>query len=178
MPPVESLNIKYIFLTIVHRVNDRIISVNGISLENVDYATAVQVLRDSGNTVTLLVKRRVHNLVGMLPPSNIADVHSVHNSSHQHSNSLISSNGLVGTPTTVSAATAAGPIVIGSGLPAPSTKVVLTKSSKKDDFGIVLGCRLFVKVNWKNSTIDVRNSESLNYNFFQFSFAGNFVKSP
>lgn len=39
---------------LIHRENDRIISVNGVSLENVDYATAVQVLRDSGNTVTLV----------------------------------------------------------------------------------------------------------------------------
>lgn len=110
---------------------------NGISLENVDYATAVQVLRDSGNTVTLVVKRRVHNL-GMMT-SGVIDVHQhQHNNSHQHSNSLISSNGLLGTPTAVA------PVV--AGLPAPSMKVVLTKSSKKDDFGIVLGCRLFVKV--------------------------------
>lgn len=42
------------------RVNDRIISVNGISLQNVDYATAVQVLRDSGDTVVLVVKRRTN----------------------------------------------------------------------------------------------------------------------
>nr|CAD7434319.1 unnamed protein product [Timema monikensis] len=40
-------------------VNDRIFSANNISLENVEYATAVQVLRDSGNTVTLVVRRRV-----------------------------------------------------------------------------------------------------------------------
>lgn len=32
---------------------------NGISLQNVDYATAVQVLRDSGDTVLLVIKRRV-----------------------------------------------------------------------------------------------------------------------
>lgn len=52
---------KYLFS--VFRVNDRIISVNGISLQNVDYATAVQVLRDSGDTVTLVIKRRTttHN---------------------------------------------------------------------------------------------------------------------
>lgn len=43
----------------VSRVNDRIISANGVSLENVEYATAVQVLRDSGNTVLLVVRRRV-----------------------------------------------------------------------------------------------------------------------
>ena len=34
-------------------------SANGVSLENVEYATAVQVLRDSGNTVALVVRRRV-----------------------------------------------------------------------------------------------------------------------
>ncbi|CAB0005544.1 unnamed protein product, partial [Nesidiocoris tenuis] len=40
-------------------VNDRIMSANGISLDGVEYATAVQVLRDSGNTVQLVVRRRV-----------------------------------------------------------------------------------------------------------------------
>ena len=34
-------------------------SVSGISLENVDYGTAVQVLRDSGAVVNLVVKRRI-----------------------------------------------------------------------------------------------------------------------
>ena len=41
------------------RINDRVISANNISLEGVDYAGAVQVLRDSGQTVNLVVKRRV-----------------------------------------------------------------------------------------------------------------------
>lgn len=41
------------------RVNDRIMSANGVSLDNVEYATAVQVLRDSGDTVALVVRRRV-----------------------------------------------------------------------------------------------------------------------
>ncbi|XP_063904633.1 tight junction protein ZO-1 isoform X4 [Zophobas morio] len=93
------------------QVNDRIISVNGISLQNVDYATAVQVLRDSGDTVTLVIKRRTVQ--------------------HQHSHSLSAS--YTGTPL---AALGINP------LPA---KVTLTKNSKKEDFGIVLGCKLFVK---------------------------------
>jgi tight junction protein 1 len=93
------------------QVNDRIISVNGISLQNVDYATAVQVLRDSGDTVTLVIKRRTIQ--------------------HQHSHSLSAS--YTGTPL---AALGINP------LPA---KVTLTKNSKKEDFGIVLGCKLFVK---------------------------------
>ena len=41
------------------RVNDRLISANGLSLEGVEYARAVQVLRDSGASVQLLVRRRV-----------------------------------------------------------------------------------------------------------------------
>ena len=40
-------------------INDRVISANSVSLEGVDYATAVQVLRDSGHSVNLVVKRRV-----------------------------------------------------------------------------------------------------------------------
>ncbi|GFY37243.1 tight junction protein ZO-1 [Trichonephila inaurata madagascariensis] len=77
------------------RLNDRVISANGISLENVDYATAVQVLRECGNTVNLVIKRRV-----VLPPNN---------------------NG----PQTL--------------------KVTLTKNKKKEDFGIVLGCWVYIK---------------------------------
>lgn len=103
------------------RVNDRIISVNGVCLENVEYSTAVQVLRDSGNTVTLVVKRRVPNLNSIAVPNHVH---------HQHSHSLVSSTGLGGAAT-----------------PSQQTiKLVLSKPSKKDDFGIVLGCRLFVKV--------------------------------
>ncbi|XP_024082403.1 tight junction protein ZO-1-like [Cimex lectularius] len=75
-------------------VNDRIMSANGVSLDGVEYATAVQVLRDSGNTVQLVVRRRV-----VLPSS-----------------------------------------------PEPQTlRVQITKSRKKDDFGIVLGTKIYVK---------------------------------
>jgi len=75
-------------------VNDRIMSANGISLEGVEYATAVQVLRDSGTTVQLVVRRRV-----VLPVS-----------------------------------------------PEPQTlRLQISKSRKKDDFGILLGSRIFVK---------------------------------
>ncbi|XP_018564765.1 tight junction protein ZO-1 isoform X2 [Anoplophora glabripennis] len=91
------------------QVNDRIISVNGISLQNVDYATAVQVLRDSGDTVTLVVKRRT--------------------AQHSHSHS----------------ASFNGPPLAALGVSPLPAKVTLTKNSKKEDFGIVLGCKLFIK---------------------------------
>lgn len=106
------------------RTNDRIVSANGISLENVEYATAVQVLRDSGNTVTLVVKRRVPSPQGNY--SQAAGASSMGNHQHQHS---LSSTGLMG-------------LTNGS---QQQIKVVLNKSSKKEDFGLVLGCRLFVK---------------------------------
>ncbi|XP_066261904.1 tight junction protein ZO-1 isoform X1 [Euwallacea similis] len=93
------------------QVNDRIISVNGISLQNVDYATAVQVLRDSGDTVSLVIKRRTLQL------------------SHGHSASYSGPPPLA---------------ALGVNPPLP-TKVTLTKNSKKEDFGIVLGCKLFIK---------------------------------
>lgn len=123
-------------VSIFVRVNDRIISVNGVSLENVEYATAVQVLRDSGNTVTLIVKRRVPNIAMIASASQSVIIGTGGNgtANHQHSTSLLSSNGLNG-PSSLAT----------TNNNTQSIKLVLTKSSKKEDFGIVLGCRLFVK---------------------------------
>ncbi|XP_034948893.1 tight junction protein ZO-1 isoform X2 [Chelonus insularis] len=81
------------------QVNDRIISANGVSLEGADYGAAVRVLRDSGSTVLLVVKRR-----------------SAGNTSNPAANT--------------------GP---------QTHRLTLTRNNKKDDFGIVLGCKLFVK---------------------------------
>ncbi|XP_076226057.1 zonula occludens-like protein polychaetoid isoform X2 [Nomia melanderi] len=80
------------------QVNDRIISANGISLEGADYGAAIRVLRDSGSTVLLVVKRRAASV----PPG--------------PGNSTLQSH-----------------------------RLTLTRNNKKDDFGIVLGCRLYVK---------------------------------
>ncbi|XP_054162043.1 tight junction protein ZO-1-like isoform X2 [Oppia nitens] len=86
------------------QINDRVMSANGVSLENVDYTTAVNVLRECGNTVNLLIKRRT-----LLPNSDLV-------------------------------------------------KVTLTKSNKKDDFGIVLGCKFFIKEITNRSLIDKDSS--------------------
>lgn len=114
-------------------MNDRIITVNGVSLENVEYATAVQVLRDSGNTVKLVVKRRV-----ALPP--------VINHQHTHSLSSIGQQMMNNPPGTISISptTSSNNNVV----PGQPIKVTLSKTNKKEDFGIVLGCRLFVKVSF------------------------------
>lgn len=90
------------------RINDRVISANGVSLENVDYATAVQVLRECGATAILVIKRRV-----VLPPN-------------------------INEPQTL--------------------KVTVTKSKKKDDFGIVLGCWIYVKEITNRSLLDKEGS--------------------
>ena len=77
------------------------ISANNVSLEGVDYATAVQVLRDSGQNVNLVVKRRV-----ILPPtlpSTLGDI---------------------------------GPKFL---------NVNLQRSKRKEDFGLVLGCKIYIK---------------------------------
>ncbi|CAD5206694.1 unnamed protein product [Bursaphelenchus okinawaensis] len=76
------------------RTKDRIVAVNGISLENVDYNTAVSVMKSS-DQLNMIIKRRV---------------------------------------------------------PVPyleyeqrTLKFTLSKSRKKDDFGIVLGCKFYIK---------------------------------
>ena len=77
------------------------ISANNVSLEGVDYATAVQVLRDSGQNVNLVVKRRV-----ILPPT---------------------------LPSTLGDT---GPKFL---------NVNLQRSKRKEDFGLVLGCKIYIK---------------------------------
>ncbi|XP_045029433.1 tight junction protein ZO-1 isoform X3 [Daphnia magna] len=97
-------------------INDRVMSVNGVSLENVDYGTAVSVLRDSGAAVNLVVKRR---------------------------------------------------IVLGA-YPEPTTyKVTLTKSKKKDDFGVILGSRIYLKELTNRALIDRDGSHGNNSPVFQ-----------
>lgn len=119
-------------------VNDRVISANGRSLENVQYSEAIQVLRECGNTVNLLIKRPVS---GNNSVAAMAAAAANNNGSGEPNNNLI--------------------------------KLSLRKAHKKDgqyrrnngvsvffllssnngnvlfylwpDFGIVLGCRIYVK---------------------------------
>uniref|UniRef100_A0AAG5CXX9 Tight junction protein ZO-1 n=1 Tax=Anopheles atroparvus TaxID=41427 RepID=A0AAG5CXX9_ANOAO len=153
------------------QVNDRIISVNGVSLENVEYATAVQVLRDSGNTVTLVVRRRVpnHGLLHPLSGGNMLPMSGIPGGGGGGGGGVGAGVG-GGGPLN-------GPVGVGGGLPPPGVgmnshqhqhqhqhslsstglglganngsqqqiKVIVTKANKKDDFGIVLGCRLFIR---------------------------------
>uniref|UniRef100_A0A1I7S7E3 Tight junction protein ZO-1 n=2 Tax=Bursaphelenchus xylophilus TaxID=6326 RepID=A0A1I7S7E3_BURXY len=74
--------------------NDRIIAVNGVSLENVDYITAVNVMKSS-DRLNMIVKRRIP-----LPCLEYEQ---------------------------------------------RTLKFTLSKSRKKDDFGIVLGCKFYIK---------------------------------
>lgn len=98
-------------------INDRVISANNLSLEGVDYATAVQVLRDSGQSVNLVVKRRL-----VLPPtSNNANGQMVNNGAQSSDQPQQPINN-------------------------PTMKVILNKNhKKKEDFGLVLGCKIYIK---------------------------------
>ena len=112
-----------LFLPLFFRINDRVISANNVSLEGVDYATAVQVLRDSGQNVNLVVKRRVI-LPQPIPASTL----------------MLSEQ-------------------------PKYLNVSLQRSKKKEDFGVVLGCKIYIKeiisrtVADKDGILKVRYSE-------------------
>ena len=42
-----------------YRINDRVLSVNGVSLEQVEHSDAIALLKDSGNQVELVIKRKI-----------------------------------------------------------------------------------------------------------------------
>ena len=101
----------------ISRINDRVISANNVSLEGVDYATAVQVLRDSGQTVNLVVKRRV-----VLPPTVPSTAPLPTSSSMSHNQLPLAS-------------------LEKDKHQDENMKVSLARSKKKEDFGVVLGCK-------------------------------------
>ena len=117
--------------SIFFRINDRVISANNISLEGVDYATAVQVLRDSGQSVNLVVKRRL-----VLPPSATNNNNTQQQQIPQQTQSVpllnnnnIDNNNQETTTSSTSLKT-----------------VTLSKNNrKKDEFGLVLGCKIYIK---------------------------------
>ena len=113
-PPLRS--VKHCIFNI-YRINDRVISANSVSLEGVDYATAVQVLRDSGQTVNLVVKRRV-----VLPPTVPPPAPQTTTGMSQTQLPLVSEK-----------------------TQEQNIKVSLSRSKKKEDFGVVLGCKIYIK---------------------------------
>ena len=56
------------------RVNDKVISVNGVTCVNVDHYEAVAILKAAGSTITMVIVREVTRLV---PPSGPAPTHSL-----------------------------------------------------------------------------------------------------
>ena len=115
----------------IFRINDRVITANNNSLEGVDYATAVQVLRDSGQSVNLVVKRRL-----VLPPTvvpNNNNTNGVANNANSVSSNPYNHHQNQNTNLTTTQFN-------------PNMKVTLMKSNKKkDDFGLVLGCKIYIK---------------------------------
>ena len=90
-------------------------------MEGVDYATAVQVLRDSGQTVNLVVKRRV-----VLPPTVPSSAPLPTSSSMSHNQLPLAS-------------------LEKDKHQDENMKVSLARSKKKEDFGVVLGCKIYIK---------------------------------
>jgi len=75
-------------------INDRVVSANSVSLEGANYSTAVAILRESGDTAKLVIKRRVV----VVTPTEPEDV-----------------------------------------------MVSMCKMRRREDFGVILGCKIYVK---------------------------------
>lgn len=118
-------------LIVFFRVNDRVISANGISLEGVDYATAVQVLRDSGQTVSLVVKRRV-----VLPPT----VPVI-----KYKNFIFCQKPFCSKCLSPFLKAPVAGTTLNSSLEPKNVRVSLSRNKKKEDFGVVLACKIYIK---------------------------------
>ncbi|XP_071440412.1 tight junction protein ZO-3 isoform X2 [Hetaerina americana] len=140
-------------------VNDRILSANGVSLEGVDYGTAVAVLRESGQTVTLSVKRRVlmspqqqssnaMQQMQMVPPMPHHHHQQQRGGGHQYHAQTSSLPASTGTPNGSSQLLRQTNSGVGGGIVVhqqQTLKLSLAKTKKKDDFGLVLGCKIYIR---------------------------------
>ncbi|KPL97570.1 tight junction protein ZO-1-like protein [Sarcoptes scabiei] len=121
-----------------------VISANGISLENVDYSQAIHVLRECGNSVNLLIKRRA-----LVSATNNSQNNSV-NSQHQ-STMIPQPQQHIGMINAVDVQKIKN-----------QHKITLTKNNKKDDFGVILGCKIYVKEIVNKNSISKDSKDNLN----------------
>ena len=121
---------------------------NGIPLQNVDYATAIQVLRDSGDTVALVVKRRTppmsnppfynHNHHPYQVQQHQLPVQPLYHHNHNHSASSM-------------------PFTYSPPAFTPPVKVTLTKNSKKEGnfFNNIAHFDTILSINQTNNEITI-----------------------
>lgn len=166
------------------RIDDIILSVNGVNVENVEHAFVIRLLKEAKDFIHLVIKRKLaqtmtlpngnglansnenmsetspdtdlidaiaackrHNLAIQQTAATVMANYSSSNSNINNNNSSSSANYQNGTAVSQTTPNAIS-IMMNSSTSLSSMKpikVSLYKREKKDSFGIVLGCRYYIK---------------------------------
>lgn len=143
------------------RVDDIILSVNGVNVENVEHSFVIRLLKEAKDFIHLVIKRKLAQKTSGMNASAVVETPSqcdykrhnlaiqqtaatvMANYSSSYQNGGCNNNGL-----NAAAAPNAMSIMMNSSTSLSSMKpikVALCKRDKKDSFGIVLGCRYYIK---------------------------------
>ena len=130
-------------LIIFLRIDDKLVSINGVNVENVEHAFVLRLLKEAKDFIHLEVKRRTNNAFSreMVQSSETAKRRNL--AMHQTAASVISNYSSLtqeaNSPmqlmlTNSSSVSSLKPI-----------KVTLSKKEKRESFGLVIGCKFYIK---------------------------------
>ena len=134
-------------------INDKLLSVNGVSVENVEHSFVIRLLKEAKEFIHLVIKRKINDIYNtkeaLLKQQEANSIDQSNSTStikrcnqaimqtantilaNFNQNEINSTDNNVGEHTTI-------PLL-------KPIKVTLNRKDKKDGFGIVLGCKYFIK---------------------------------
>ena len=139
-------------------IDDILLSVNGVNVENVEHSFVIRLLKEAKEFIHLVVKRKISNQVWNKEAALLKHVEVTSNEQQHIANRR--NQAIVHTANTILASFNSGSS--SSGEPSPQAdivskpvtntvpllkpmKVCLSRKDKKDPFGIVLGCKFYIK---------------------------------
>lgn len=201
-------------MVIFKRIDDIILAVNGVNVENVEYAFVIRLLKEAKDFIHLVIKRKLNETAPNDQTDNTAattmlnnDTDMIHQSNKRHNIAIqqtaatvmanYSNNYQNGHITTTTTTTNGGMNNGGTTTTTPSItpnpisimmnsstslssmkpiKVSLYKRDKKDSFGIVLGCRYYIKDILPNSAAanetSLKKVSLIGFNLYKSFFKG------
>lgn len=143
----------FILILNKNRINDKLLSVNGVNVENVEHSFVIRLLKEAKDFIHLVIKRNINNnqksineLNEITKRRNQAITKTAATVISNYTNSVNNSNNNLENPLSLimnksNFVSSLKPI-----------KVTLNKKDKKDSFGVVLGCQFYIKDILPNSS--------------------------
>ena len=138
-------------------IDDILLSVNGVNVENVEHSFVIRLLKEAKEFIHLVVKRKISNQVwnkeaALLKHATEATCNEQHIANRRNQAIVHTANTILASFNSGSSSGEPSPQADVAAKPVANTvpllkpmKVCLSRKDKKDPFGIVLGCKFYIK---------------------------------